>query len=504
MSYNINSYRSSRNFSNNDDDEEIIPITTDELVDNKTTTEQDISTPIIKEMSVLSPNTTEDSGNELRKNWWKLLLAFIVTILVIALDSSFMKIDNSTFDNSKSPLNSTFTPPINQNYPYGRNSPIHGVNLGGWLVLDPLIVPSFFNSDTLDEYSVAKSLDPDTARAKFIKHYDEFVTEDDFQKMSEFGLNHVRIPIGFWAIEVLQGEPFVPYASWQFLLRGINWARKYGLRVFVDLHKVPDINETLKDVGYGAEKSNRTLRYIKALANFFNGDNYTHVTSLLGPIDTTIFSRVVGNLSEFYNQSYYEISASYDVNSRQPYVVFDEASTGFSYWSTLLKSFPRAILGSHRWFLYDVPKNSSSDYEQLALSWSCEQKSNFTNSQDENVITIATEWAAAVYDCAHIRAINGSLPQSLNYTCDDDNNWQNWNQTKKEYLLNLTEAQMEAYESGSGWFYWTWKTENNSAPKFDYKLGEWMDSQSEQKSYNFLQKPQPASELNNTENDQFS
>jgi glucan 1,3-beta-glucosidase len=53
------------------------------------------------------------------------------------------------------------------------------------------------------------------------------------------GLNFVRIPIGYWAIEVLDGEGFLPNTSWQYFLKAIQWARKYGLRINLDLHALP-------------------------------------------------------------------------------------------------------------------------------------------------------------------------------------------------------------------------------------------------------------------------
>jgi aryl-phospho-beta-D-glucosidase BglC (GH1 family) len=39
-------------------------------------------------------------------------------------------------------------------------------------------------------------------------------TEKDFAEIAAAGLNFLRIPIGYWAIEVLDGEPFLPKVSW--------------------------------------------------------------------------------------------------------------------------------------------------------------------------------------------------------------------------------------------------------------------------------------------------
>lgn len=37
-----------------------------------------------------------------------------------------------------------------------------------------------------------------------------------------------------------------------------------------------------------------------------------------------------------------------------------------------------------------------------------------------------------------------------------------------EFLQNYMLMQMEAYESGPGWFFWTAKTEESCAPEWDY------------------------------------
>lgn len=51
-------------------------------------------------------------------------------------------------------------------------------------------------------------------------------------------LNHVRIPIGYWAFQVGPGEPFIQ-GQLPFLQKAITWAGNHGLKVIVDLHGAP-------------------------------------------------------------------------------------------------------------------------------------------------------------------------------------------------------------------------------------------------------------------------
>src|SRR5689334_10993373 len=59
-------------------------------------------------------------------------------------------------------------------------------------------------------------------------------TEKDFAAIAAAGLNWVRIPLPFWAIEVWDDEPFLPRVCWSYFLKAIKWARKYGLRINLD------------------------------------------------------------------------------------------------------------------------------------------------------------------------------------------------------------------------------------------------------------------------------
>lgn len=40
-------------------------------------------------------------------------------------------------------------------------------------------------------------------------------TEDDFAEMAGAGLNWVRIPVPYWAIDVWNNEPFLARTSWK-------------------------------------------------------------------------------------------------------------------------------------------------------------------------------------------------------------------------------------------------------------------------------------------------
>lgn len=115
---------------------------------------------------------------------------------------------------------------------------VRGVNLGGWLVLEPWITPSLFDEagdEAVDEYTLTEVLGAEEAAARLSEHWNTFITEEDFALIAEAGLNYVRIPVGYWAAAPLDGEPYVS-GQLEHLDNAVAWARAHNLKVIVDLH----------------------------------------------------------------------------------------------------------------------------------------------------------------------------------------------------------------------------------------------------------------------------
>ena len=110
------------------------------------------------------------------------------------------------------------------------------MNLGGWFVLEPWITPSVFaDNEAVDEYTLTKILGKTAAKAKLSQHWNSWITQDDFRQIAAAGLNHVRIPLGYWSVIARDGDPYVQGAS-EVLRRALDWAQAAGLKVMIDLH----------------------------------------------------------------------------------------------------------------------------------------------------------------------------------------------------------------------------------------------------------------------------
>lgn len=125
------------------------------------------------------------------------------------------------------------------------NSPLPGVNLGGWLVLEKWMTPSVFKGTSArNEYELAKI--PGKIRA-IKRHHETFITERDLQWLHERNIHHLRVPVGFW---ILHGYYRYVSASSQ-----LDWlftmAKKYNLKILLCLHAAPGPQNTKDHSGSG-------------------------------------------------------------------------------------------------------------------------------------------------------------------------------------------------------------------------------------------------------------
>lgn len=111
-----------------------------------------------------------------------------------------------------------------------QTTPLRGVNLGGWLVLEKWMTPSLFEGTSADdEFGLARTAG---FSKKLAKHRKSFITEADFLWLKSHGINAVRVPIGFW---VLKSDQPLKSARQQ-----LDWlfdmANKHEIRVLICLH----------------------------------------------------------------------------------------------------------------------------------------------------------------------------------------------------------------------------------------------------------------------------
>jgi len=100
---------------------------------------------------------------------------------------------------------------------------------------------------------------------------DHFITEKDFSVIADWGLDHVRLPVDYNVMEADSGEWKAD--GFRRIEKAMEWARKNGLKVVLDLHKTAgfsfDAGE--KEEGFFASEAcqNRFYRLWEEMARHF-------------------------------------------------------------------------------------------------------------------------------------------------------------------------------------------------------------------------------------------
>lgn len=397
-------------------------------------------------------------------------------------------------------------PALNKQWQYGK-MPVRGTNIGGWLNLEPFITPSMFNyaaSDNIvDEWTLCQKLGSNCART-MEQHYATFITKADFKAMQDAGLDHVRIPFGYWAVTTYDSDPYVKQISWRYLLRAIEWAREYGLRVNLDLHGVPGSQNGWAHSGHqgtinwlngadGDTNGQRSLDIHNQLSQFFAQDRYKNVVAFYGLVNEPKMiemddpSKVID-----WNQKAISLVRK---NGIKQQIVFGDGFLALTQWSNTMKGVDdKLMLDTHQYQIFDVGqlKLKHADRVNLACSGWTGIMTASNNPSTGWGPTINGEWSQADTDCTPnlnnvgagsrwagnlntntgAGAVNVNTPSCASPPCScaqanaDPNTY---SASYKKFLQMYAEAQMHSFEQAQGWFYWTWKTE--TATQWSWKLG---------------------------------
>lgn len=401
----------------------------------------------------------------------------------------------------------TNTPALNKEWQYGT-MPVRGTNVGGWLNLEPFITPSMFNyaasDNVVDEWTLCQKLGASNCARTLESHYATFITKADIQAIQEAGLDHVRIPFGYWAVKTYDGDPYVPMISWRYLLRAIEWCREYGLRVNLDLHGVPGSQNGWAHSGHqgtinwlngadGDTNGQRSLDIQDSLSQFFAQDRYTNVVALYGlvnepkMIDMTTPSNVIT-----WNQQAISLIRK---NGMKQQLTFGDGFLALTEWNNTMKGVDdKLMIDTHQYQIFDVNQLKLTHTDKINLVCSgwrgIIQVSN--NPDTGWGPTINGEWSQADTDCTPnlnnvgagsrwagnlntntgAGAVNVNTPSCAAPPCQctpANADSSQYSAVYKQFLKMYAEAQIYAFEQGQGWFYWTWKTE--SATQWSWKLG---------------------------------
>ncbi|KAB8214740.1 putative glucan 1,3-beta-glucosidase D [Aspergillus novoparasiticus] len=419
---------------------------------------------------------------------------------------------NSTWDDSTRPNDNV--PPLNESFPYG-SQPIRGVNLGGWLSIEPFIVPSLFESYSskdriIDEYTLCKKLGS-SAASTIEKHYADFISEQDFIDMRDAGLDHVRIQFSYWAVTTYDDDPYVAKISWRYLLRAIEYCRKYGLRVNLDPHGIPGSQNGWNHSGRegvigwlngtdGQLNRQRSLDFHNQISQFFAQPRYKNVVTIYGLVNEPLMlSLPVEDVLNWTTDA----TKLVQKNGISAYVTVHDGFLNLSKWKQMLKDRPdRMFLDTHQYTIFNTGQivlNHTDRVKLICNDWYNMIKEINTTSAGWGP-TICGEWSQADTDCAqYLNNVGRGTRWEGTFAIGDSTVYcptadtgptcscasanappADYSDGYKKFLQTYAEAQMSAFGTAQGWFYWTWHTE--SAAQWSYKTA-WKNGYMPKKAY---------------------
>ncbi|MDX6290285.1 MAG: endoglucanase [Blastocatellia bacterium] len=122
----------------------------------------------------------------------------------------------------------------------GKPLLLKGINLGNWLLPEGYMFKfKQTNSPRLIQTAISELVGEDEAR-KFWKTYREnYITQADIHFIKQSGFNSVRVPFSYRLFVSDTTVPRLEGPGYELLDRVVDWCRREGLYVILDLHAAP-------------------------------------------------------------------------------------------------------------------------------------------------------------------------------------------------------------------------------------------------------------------------
>lgn len=355
---------------------------------------------------------------------------------------------------------------------------VKGVNLGNWLVLEKWMSPALFEGTTAeDEYYLPQQLSKEVYEARILIHRSEYITERDFVTIKAMGMEAVRIPVPYFIFG--DREPFI--GCIRELDKAFNWAEKYGLQILIDLHTAPMGQNGFDNGGICGvckwsgcpDEVEFVLSVLERLAERYGGRTGLWGIEVLNePITERTWD--IMNVPERYPAADKELAKGSGPNTMEflrdfyirayerirkfmpedKYVVIHD---GFELlaWKDFMReeTYQNVVLDTHQYLMLaeaEGCRHTLSAYQAYI-------KEHYEKEIEEMQAyfpVICGEWClfnSLACGCdtkggqSVLNGVEGNTEEQLN------------TQEKKKIYREVAKAQLEAWEKGSGYFYWSYK-----------------------------------------------
>lgn len=314
---------------------------------------------------------------------------------------------------------------------------MRGVNLGGWLVLEKWLTPGIFSgTNAADEYTLSKTSE---GMRRIKNHRQTFITEKDFRWLNDHGINFVRIPVGYWVFDSIDGyAPSVAYLD-----NAMNWAEKHNIRVLIDLHGARGSQNGFDSSGKAGSREwftrqdyqDETLVVLRQIAERYKDSPALWGIELLNePMSKGYYF----TLLRFYRAAYRELCG---VLRPGTHVVFHDSFRPLLFTGSLRQRKGYPVVMDVHWYGFEFATKSLQNY----LKQSARTRKLLLRLFQLWQPVIIGEWSTVLP-----QRFFDEVPKSKHM----------------ELLAQNAAMQQKAYEKSAGWAYWNYKAEGDGMWNF--------------------------------------
>jgi endoglucanase len=124
--------------------------------------------------------------------------------------------------------------------PNGEPLLLKGINLGNWLLPEGYMFKfKTTNSPRLIQAAINELVGEDEARRFWKTYRENYITQADIRFIKQSGFNSVRIPFSYRLFVTDGTVPRLEGPGYELLDRVVDWCRREGLYVILDMHAAP-------------------------------------------------------------------------------------------------------------------------------------------------------------------------------------------------------------------------------------------------------------------------
>lgn len=368
---------------------------------------------------------------------------------------------------------------------------IKGVNLGNWLVLEKWMLPELFEgTGAEDEVWLNRKMNPAELKEKMKEHRDTFITEQDFAFIKEQGIWLLRIPVPYFIFG--DRPPF--NGCVEYLDKAFDWAEKYGLQILIDLHTVPGSQNGYDNGGLtgvckwckNPEEVEFALTVLERLAKRYGQRQGLYGIEVLNePISFLVYATAPSTgkavdkeeakgsgyvplpfLENFYRNAYRRLRKILPENKT---IVFHD---GFRlrHWGKFFRKehMKNVALDTHIYIF------AMESFVPIHMPWVYQiyikSQQRLIERIQRDVPVVVGEWC--ICNKYAEKAVSG---KSAEKSSDRSAQAAAQDELRKKRYLEIAAMQLQAWESGAGWIYWSYQFKPNRKEPLDEKWKESWD-----------------------------